>query len=283
VVLSRVGEWFRVFDEAMLFRCFACGAKGNGVCGDCLAQLQDEVSNDLFLISNDPFPQKCLYLWENRDSVRAHIIRSLILGAKGDSPTRLCEIWAHEFVRRSGFMDSRNHMIFITPPKRDGDFEYDHAGALAREVAVRLGACHKTSLFRKVEDGPKKEERLTKRLARGLGLFSEAEGRSQKTKSKAERAELRFAIMADAHLPKNTAGCGHSGSCGGCLKKAGRSPRYVFLDDVLVTGASARAAWVALGRPRGFEAWTVAYKQGCARSGSLNPGIFTEPGVQGIS
>jgi predicted amidophosphoribosyltransferase len=34
----------------------------------------------------------------------------------------------------------------------------------------------------------------------------------------------------------------------------------VFVDDVLTTGATARAAWKTLGKPRDFAVWTLAQR-----------------------
>lgn len=38
------------------------------------------------------------------------------------------------------------------------------------------------------------------------------------------------------------------------------SAKLIFVDDVLTTGSTARAAFKALGEPKGYEAWTLAWR-----------------------
>jgi predicted amidophosphoribosyltransferase len=42
------------------------------------------------------------------------------------------------------------------------------------------------------------------------------------------------------------------------VKSPVRSEAFIFVDDLLTTGSTARAAWNALGRPKHFSAWTLA-------------------------
>lgn len=44
------------------------------------------------------------------------------------------------------------------------------------------------------------------------------------------------------------------------FKEGSAECRIVFVDDVLTTGATARAAWNALGKPRDFAVWTLAQR-----------------------
>lgn len=71
---------------------------------------------------------------------------------------------------------------------------------------------------------------------------SENRGASnQKAKSLEERSALRFAPL---ELPNDV------------LSQA----RFVFVDDVVTSGATAMAAYMALGDPRRFEAWALAVR-----------------------
>jgi predicted amidophosphoribosyltransferase len=82
-----------------------------------------------------------------------------------------------------------------------------------------------------------------------LGEFSGAELLSpfliqneeleQKRLNKMERSTLTFALSKQ-------------------VKWRAKHGGFVFVDDLITTGATARAAWNALGRPTRFSAWTVA-------------------------
>jgi predicted amidophosphoribosyltransferase len=68
--------------------------------------------------------------------------------------------------------------------------------------------------------------------------------RRQRDKSKEDRETRQFRIKADmVNLIDE-------------LKDQGK--RFVFIDDVITTGATVRAAFEALGRPKKFEAWSLA-------------------------
>lgn len=63
---------------------------------------------------------------------------------------------------------------------------------------------------------------------------------SQKQKKRGERLERRFLARPELDLsPYGT---------------------ILFVDDVVTTGATTRAAWSALGEPENFEVWCVAYQ-----------------------
>jgi len=70
-----------------------------------------------------------------------------------------------------------------------------------------------------------------------LRLADAGLGGSQKLKSASERRSRRF-IKEE--------------------KFSGRNVPWVFVDDVITTGSTARAAWQALGQPDSFEVWTLA-------------------------
>lgn len=121
-----------------------------------------------------------------------------------------------------GLLASRRNWVLIPPPGRSGIGEDDHAGALASALTAVSGGNFwcETQAFERV----------------GKARIS------QKTKSRAQRSEIEFRVSVPAK------------------KRIERAAGFIFIDDVLVTGATARAAWVALGRPRAFECWAIAAK-----------------------
>lgn len=44
--------------------------------------------------------------------------------------------------------------------------------------------------------------------------------------------------------------------------------KIVFIDDVLTTGSTAKAAWLALGKPKDFEAWALIFRSYDSRNSS---------------
>lgn len=69
--------------------------------------------------------------------------------------------------------------------------------------------------------------------------FQIPEGGAQKTKKAWQRSERRFIAVED-------------------LKAQGGT--ILFVDDVVTTGSTARAAWLALREPSEFEVWSVAHQ-----------------------
>lgn len=64
--------------------------------------------------------------------------------------------------------------------------------------------------------------------------------RLQRSRSATERAELRFQLKTPGKTGQNAYGGPH-----------------LFVDDVITTGSTAMAAYMALGDPKGFEVWTM--------------------------
>ncbi|MGZ3743352.1 MAG: ComF family protein [Pseudobdellovibrionaceae bacterium] len=52
--------------------------------------------------------------------------------------------------------------------------------------------------------------------------------------------------------------------------KVSSGKRIIFVDDVVTTGSTARAAWISLGKPRDFAVWALAQRGlSCGASSSL--------------
>ncbi len=76
--------------------------------------------------------------------------------------------------------------------------------------------------------------------------------RFQRSRSAEERSELRFHL----DLPSID------------VQNAYRGP-YLFADDVITTGSTAMAAYMALGDPKRFEVWTMVNRPRLAAPGAL--------------
>lgn len=226
--------------DFFLNRCPSCGLAATTICARCWYVLNEvgvdsENRRGLFVGSVDPFTQRGLYRWDESSDHASTILRDVILSSKGTPSVAMTNLWAHEFHRRGtidGLFSGRRDWIVVTPPGRAGSGTEDHAGALAKALVDRscgqlilrpaLFERRKPSIFDK-SSIPKAET-------------------SQKIKSRRERSNIEFR-MKDSDS-----------------QRLGRVPGFLFVDDVIVTGATARAAWIALGRPRAFEAWAIALR-----------------------
>jgi predicted amidophosphoribosyltransferase len=72
---------------------------------------------------------------------------------------------------------------------------------------------------------------------------------SQKQKSVESRLEREFSLVKNAKFPRKT--------------------RIVFADDILTTGSTARAAFKALGEPKNFEVWAIAWRPKLATKSAI--------------
>jgi predicted amidophosphoribosyltransferase len=75
--------------------------------------------------------------------------------------------------------------------------------------------------------------------------------KSQKSQDLAERAECRFQLRVDRQTVQD-------------LLASSPGP-IVFVDDVITSGATAMAAYMALEDPSRFEVWTLANRPKLAR------------------
>jgi predicted amidophosphoribosyltransferase len=116
--------------------------------------------------------------------------------------------------------------VFVPPPRERG-YEADHGWLIATHLANIWRASVWDELVRR-------------------GIKSKARGRRQKLRGAQERAELCF------------------GTKGG-LKELQNFDSIIFTDDVITSGATARAAYEALGRPNSFEVWTLVCRPKLAR------------------
>lgn len=79
-----------------------------------------------------------------------------------------------------------------------------------------------------------------------IALFaSDKQKASQKTKSLGDRSRIRFQVPQRAPNSENFS----------LLKPL--PARVIFVDDIITSGATALAAYIAAGEPEGFEVWTL--------------------------
>lgn len=226
---------FSGFLSTILNRCPGCGKSATTFCARCWYILntdeRGQFDKNLNVISSRPFVSRALYIWTDTEvaRTRSDIIRSAILASKGRPNSEIYRLFAEEIFRRSVLEDlwrERRNWTFIVPPS----VRYvarDHAYELASHLANLTGGILplRPILSHVEQDSLSRLE--------------------QKLKSRKDRESKRFLISG-----------GNSDAKSRLLKE----PGFLFLDDVIATGATAQAAWSALGKPAAFEAWAIAWR-----------------------
>jgi predicted amidophosphoribosyltransferase len=217
------------FASFLLDRCPSCGLSATTLCPRCWYILNEinepHAERGLLVVATEPFIQRVLYRWDDRKLRQADILRDVILASKENPRFKMMELWGAEFYRRAmldGLLASKRDWIIVPPPGRSGGGEHDHAGALGYALAEISGdrLFYENFAFERAGQNRK----------------------SQKTKSRKERGEIKFQVS----------------DIGWCAIQ--NAEGFIFIDDVIATGATAKAAWVALGKPRKFECWAIAAK-----------------------
>ncbi|CAN5729819.1 hypothetical protein BH10BDE1_BH10BDE1_30220 [soil metagenome] len=183
----------------------------------------------LHVVETEPFTQRVLFNWDDRIARPASILRDVILSQKEHPSFEMSRLWANEFTLRArldGALSTKRNWILVPPPGRSGYGESDHAGALVEALA----AANRGHLVAEVETFER------------VGESRRAKLKSQKLKTREERSTIEFRLSDFAK------------------SRVRRAPGFIFVDDVIATGATAKAAWIALGKPRAFESWAIAFK-----------------------
>lgn len=229
--MSLISHWL----DEWLGRCPSCGSKALSICDHCRRRLNETTFKDISLepLLTDPshvptlFDRRFLYSWDETRTSSARVLREMILSSKGATSEAVVEFWCQEFVRRATIGNEllkKRNWVVLSPPPKNRNCELDHAGRLAQEMS-RL-----TESDLRFEPGILL--RVSERRLRA----------SQKSKSKSERASIEFKIAP--HLKQVVE----------------RAEGFLLMDDVIATGATAEAAWRALGRPYAFEVWAIAHR-----------------------
>ena len=229
--MSLISHWL----DEWLGRCPSCGSKALAICDHCRRCLNEATFKDISaepLLTDPPhvpslFDRRFLYFWDDARGTSARVLREMILSSKGATSEALVGFWCQEFVRRAmignDLAKKRNWMVLSPPPKNRG-VELDHAGRLAQ------------GLSRLLDSDLRFEPGVLVRASEHR-FFS-----SQKSKSKSERVAIEFKIAP--HLKQVVE----------------KTEGFLLMDDVVATGATAEAAWRALGRPHAFEVWAIAHR-----------------------
>jgi predicted amidophosphoribosyltransferase len=216
--------------SALLNRCPGCGRSATSFCARCWYVLNHDergrLATRMVIAGRSPFISRALYIWKDEWS-QSSIIRNAILASKGSANPEIYRTFSEEIFRRTVAEElwrERGDWVFIVPPSVR-NLVRDHAMELGSQLADLTGSCLPARSVLQTTSVGLTQQKIKSRKDRELKQFS-----LSRTLSPAAKARL----------------LGAKG--------------FLFLDDVIASGATAKAAWSALGKPTAFEAWAIAWR-----------------------
>lgn len=193
------------------------------VCDVCWAKLfRFRNRGPDLLQSSYPFPVYSLFTWTEETEA---LVKPFIYGFKKGRSVSAAKDLALEFMlERQDAGELARNRVLIPPPSNS----FDHGDLWTKSLSER---CHSPTW---------PVLRTSGSLTAPNG--SEKRVKSQKLLSRTERGDRRYEIREQI---------------AGFWPLENESGRLIFADDVITTGSTAMAAYMALGDPVDFEVWTL--------------------------
>ena len=238
----RLGDWFR--------SCCICRLATPPICWLCSAcwrKLKSfYLSPEDMIREQDGWTHIRLFDWNGENDF---FIRLFLNSLKKGGPryvfNKIILEYVHRIVQKYPIP---SEAVLVPAPVRSSDGSSDHAFFLALSFSRLMGS-HLFNPLRKY-DILKKE-----------GF--------QKQKTRQERKEIQFHIYQTGQERENSKLCSSVRRSLQKPQKANqismnkdffKKKKVIFVDDILTTGATARAAWQALKKPRCFVIFTLAWR-----------------------
>jgi hypothetical protein len=237
-IVERASDWFRI--------CHVCGCAWQPIdylCEGCWQnRFQIDAKRPLMKSWRDGHIVHALFSWKDSrrfklglNDVDSRDVAALARSLKGGRLAHANDRLAAHFWRRTVAFEEisryRRMPTFLIPaPSEDG--LPDHASAWAEALARRTGFAV-LSLFHRVSA---ERHGLGWRNVLKEGLRPAPH---QRERTKSERRQVKLGLAAEVIMDLDAV-------------------RFIFIDDVVTTGATLNAAYEALGRPKHFECWTIA-------------------------
>jgi predicted amidophosphoribosyltransferase len=214
--------------------CYFCGSLfplSEGLCQVCARDLWSWAPDEqLYIQDLEDQEVASLFQWIPGQQ---QVLSFLILALKGAHGGRAWQYFAEEFWRRylSTQEPFSKRVLLVPSPGQEG--RRDHAFLFTEGLAKASGV----------------------QICNCLKRDSMA-GKAQKTKSRQQRARVSFQWAENFSLAE--------------FRARASDMKIVFIDDVVTTGATAKAAWKTLGKPEDFTIWSLAQRSlSCGASTSL--------------